>query len=281
MVALTDAAIYARVSTTDQDESRQIQDCREALDDHPYEITDVRVYADVMAGTTTARDDYIRLIDDIEAGEIDLVIATEVSRLSRSGAQDVMTFISKALENGTSVEFTQSPVSLRTEMDEITQSIQRTIISLLSELANVEHAQKMSRIESGIKAAQNAGKWTGRAPRGFTIEDGILHVDTSAFLETRAALERVVAGEPIVDVEESTGIPESTLRHIRDERLDLYFDGDADDDRVDAALDDVRPLPDVDDGRDDQDVDELVERIAALEQAVDDDQDDAAETETS
>lgn len=267
---MTRAAIYARVSTTDQDEQRQIEDCQNALDEHPYEIESIDVYADVMTGTTTARDDYRRLVDDVDAGNVDLVIATEVSRLSRSGAQEVMQFITHCLENGVSVEFTQSPVALRTEMDEVTKSIQRTIISLLSELANVEHKQKMERIESGIRAAQNAGKWTGRPPRGFGVDEatGALRVDTGEFLNVRRALERVVSGEPVATVADSAGIPESTLRLLRDDRLELYFHGDAGDDRVDQALEELRPLDEPDVDVDEDDFDEIRERIDELEQTL-------------
>jgi DNA invertase Pin-like site-specific DNA recombinase len=266
-----DAGIYARVSTSDQDEARQIQDCRDALEKHPYEIESVDVYADVMTGTTTEREDYGRLLDDVTSGDVDLVIATEVSRLSRSGAQDVMHFISTCLENDAGVEFTQSPVSLRVEMDEITKSIQRTIVSLLSELANVEHKQKMSRIRSGIKAAQSSGKWTGRPPKGFVVDDatGYLRVDPVEFLETRAALERVVGGESIAAVSRDSGIPESTLRKLRDDRLELYFAGDADDDRVDAALEDVRPLDEPDVERESSELSAMRERLDELETLVD------------
>jgi len=267
----TAAAIYARVSTDDQDEDRQIQDCREELDDHPYEISDVSVYADVQTGTTTDRESFNQLVQDVEAGDLDLVISTEVSRLSRSGAQDVMEFITLCLNNDVSVEFTQSPVSLRTEADTMTQAIQRLIVSLMSELASIEHKQKMSRIESGIQAAQAAGKWTGRAPRGFEVgENGRLHVAGEEFLRIRAALERCENGEAVASVADDVGMPESSLRYILndDERRAMYFDGEADDQRKDAALEEIRPLPEVDVNVDEDEV--LEDRVDELEAMVQD-----------
>lgn len=267
---MTRAAIYARVSTTEQDETRQIEDCRQALEDHAYAIESIETYADVMTGTTTDRPEYRRLVDDVESGEVDFVIATEVSRLSRSGSQEVMSFITRCIENGVSVTFTQSPISIMTEDDAFTQAVQRMLVSLLSELANIEHKQKMARIESGINSAQSAGKWTGRAPRGFFVDEdsGVLRVDPSEFLRVRAALERVVDGDTISSVAESTGIPESTLRTLRDDRLDLYFQGEHDDDRVDQALEGVRPLPDVDVDQDVGEIDDLRERLHEVEQAL-------------
>jgi DNA invertase Pin-like site-specific DNA recombinase len=44
------------------------------------------------------------------------------------------------------------------------------IAGLLGSLAKIEHKQKMRRIRSGIEAAQSAGTWTGRPPRGSTTK---------------------------------------------------------------------------------------------------------------
>lgn len=53
----------------------------------------------------------------------------------------------------------------------------------------------------------------------------------------------------------------STLRELYRERSELYLHGDSDDDRVDAALQDVRPL---DDPAAQPDEDELDERVRQI-----------------
>ncbi|ESS03432.1 MAG: hypothetical protein A07HR67_01830 [uncultured archaeon A07HR67] len=69
------------------------------------------------------------------------------------------------------------------------------------------------------------------------------------------------------DVAASTDIAESTLRILEADRRELYFTGEADDDRVDAALDDLRPLDDL--RTEDTDLDDLRDRIAQLKHVVD------------
>jgi hypothetical protein len=102
----------------------------------------------------------------------------------------------------------------------------------------------MRRIRSGIRAAQDAGKWTGRPPFGFTVEDGYLRVEPEEFLRVREAIERVVAGEQTVDVADDLGLPQSSLSRLASERRELYLRGEADDERLDAAVEEIEPLPD-------------------------------------
>lgn len=135
----------------------------------------------------------------------------------------------------------------------------------MGDLAQIEHQQKIQRICSGVRAAQDAGKWTGRPPVGFVVEDGYLRVDPAEFLHVREALARAERGETYADVAEDTGIPESTLRSLADGRRDLYFSGEADDNRIDAALEDVRPIEDKKTTSEDANLDE---RITQLEKVV-------------
>lgn len=102
----------------------------------------------------------------------------------------------------------------------------------------------MRRIQSGIRTAQDAGKWTGRPPLGFTVEDGYLRVKPEEFLRAREAIKRVVADEQTVDVADDLGLPQSSLSRLASERQGLYLRGEADDDRLDAAAEEIEPLPD-------------------------------------
>ena len=55
-------------------------------------------------------------------------------------------------------------------------------------------------------------------------------------------MERVASGESLPDVADDVGVAVSTLRELYSDRPELYLRGEADDDRVDAALEDVCPL---------------------------------------
>jgi hypothetical protein len=137
----------------------------------------------------------------------------------------------------------------------------------MGDLAQIEHQQKLQRIRSGVRAAQSAGKWTGRPPAGFVVEDGYLRVDPAEFLHVREALVRVDRGESFASVADDTGIAESTLRSLHQDRRELYLGGEAEDKRVDDALTDVRPLEDA--RAEDPNLEELRERVERLEEATD------------
>ncbi len=260
------AAIYARVSTADQDIDRQLDEAREYLDAEGVE--QVFEYPEVVSGAadTGTREVYAELLDDVAAGRFDLVVVHEISRLSRLGPTEIHEFIQHCLEHDTGVEALDVGLSIHVDDPKLQQTIYSMVARLMGDLAKIERDQKLQRIRSGVRAAQDAGKWTGRPPAGFTVEDGYLRVDPAEFLHIREALARVDRAEAYADVASDTGVAESTLRTLEEERRELYLAGEADDDRVDGALEDVRPLDDL--RENDQELADLRERVARLEEKV-------------
>ena len=241
------AAIYARVSTAEQDVRRQLDETRDYLETHA-DVDEIEEYADVVSGATAGktRDEYDRLWSDIAAGEFDVVAVHEISRLSRLGGTEVYEFIQHCLENDTGVESLDVGLSIRVDDPALQQTVYTMIANIMGDLAKIEHQQKLERVESGIRAAQKAGKWTGRPPRGFQVgDDSRLHVEPTEFLETREALARVERGESRRSVSENTGIPSSTLGRLYEDRRELYLAAETDDERVSSALDELEPLDDL------------------------------------
>jgi len=237
-------ALYARVSTSGQDASRQLEELRDAAAEE-YPDHTVAEYVDVVSGAAReGREEYDRLREDIRDGGVDVVLVDEISRLSRLGGGEIHRFIQLCAEHETSLRDREVGLSLDVTDSAVDQAVTKMLAGLMGSLAEIEHRQKLRRIRSGIEAAQEAGKWTGRPPRGFNVDDGFLRVDPEPFLRVRAALERVAAGEAVTTVAEDTGLPTSTLARLYDERAELYLRGEADDERVDAAVEPVRPLPD-------------------------------------
>lgn len=255
------AAIYARVSTTDQDVARQLNEARDHLDG--LGVEQIEEYPEVVSGAadTDTRDVYNQLLDDVASGEFDLVVVHEISRLSRLGPTEIHKFIQHCLEYDTGVEAFDVGLNIHVDDGELQQTIYSMVARLMGDLAQIEHQQKLQRIRSGVRAAQDAGKWTGRPPAGFVVEDGYLRVDPAEYLHIREGLARVERGETYANVAEDTGIPESTLRSLGDDRRDLYLRGEADDGRLDAALEDVRPIDDRESIDGDPDLNERVKRL--------------------
>jgi len=253
------AAIYARVSTDEQDVSRQLEECREHIGQQFPAIEGVDVFADVISGAAEdGGEQYRSLWDAIETDDYDLLVIHELSRLSRLGAGEIHRFIQHCLEHETAIESLDIGLSIHVDDPRLQQTVYTMIANIMGDLAKIEHQQKLDRIQSGIRAAQQAGTWTGRPPRGFTVgDDQHLHVEPAEFLETRAALERIARGESKHQVARDTAIPRSTLVRFYedDDRRRMYLTGEGiEDNRLDAALEELRPLPQPDldtDGRED------------------------------
>ena len=236
-------AVYARVSTKDQDPQRQIDELKK-YGGKQYPDSHVITYRDIVSGSRTDdASDYQSLRDAIADGNYDAVIVDEISRLSRLGGGEIHEFIQLCLENDTSVQDREVGLSIDVDGSEVDQAVKQMLASLLGDLAKIEHKQKLRRIRSGIAAAQEAVKWTGRPPTGFEVDDGRLRVDVEEFLRIRGAIERVAAGEDRSSVAEDTGIASSTLKTAYNERADLYLYGDARDERIEAAVEEIDPLP--------------------------------------
>jgi len=237
-------AIYSRVSTADQDASRQLDELR-AWVDREYPDADREEYVDVVSGATTDEaDEYQALRDAIADDSVDAVVVDEISRLSRLGGGEIHDFIQLSLEHDTSVRDREVGLSIDVDGSEVDQAVKQMLASLLGDLAKIEHKQKLRRIRSGIAAAQDAGKWTGRPPTGFRVDDDSrLRVDVEAFLRLRAGLERVAAGEDRAAVADDIGVAASTLKNTYNDRAQLYLYGHADDERIEAAVDELEPLP--------------------------------------
>lgn len=237
-------AIYSRVSTTDQDASRQLDELREWVGQE-YPDADKVEFVDIVSGTDTDRaDEYQSLRSSIADGGVDAVVVDEISRLSRLGGGEIHDFIQHALEHDTSVRDREVGLSIDVDGSEVDQAVKQMLASLLGDLAKIEHKQKLRRIRSGIAAAQDAGKWTGRPPTGFRVDDDSrLRVDVESFLRLRAGLERVAQGEERASVAADIGVAVSTLKNAYNERPELYLYGAADDERLEAAVDELDPLP--------------------------------------
>lgn len=206
------------------------------------------MFADVVSGTTeNGGEQYRDLWGAIETDGYDLVVIHELSRLSRLGAGEIHRFIQHCLEHETAIESLDIGLSIHVDDPRLQQTVYTMIANIMGDLAKIEHQQKLGRIQSGIRAAQQAGTWTGRPPRGFTVgEDKHLHVEPEEFLETRGALERIAQGESKHQVARDTGIPRSTLVRFyeNEQRRRMYLAGEGiEDDRLDTALEELRPLP--------------------------------------
>lgn len=163
---------YCRVSTTDQDLSRQIEATTEYAErEWDAEPSDFRVYRDKSTGTDTARDGYKELMADVEAGEVDRVVVNSVSRISRS-IRDLDKTVERVVDDSDAeLHIISEGLRMTGESD----PYQKAMLQLLGVFAELEAEMTRQRVREGIAARQNNEEYHhGRPPLGFTKRDGQL-----------------------------------------------------------------------------------------------------------
>jgi len=161
---MAEVGLYARVSTGEQDVDRQVQEAKEFAQSS-YPDASIEMYPDVISGASEQRgEEFERLWSDIENDQLDAVVIHELSRISRLGAGQIHEFIEHCLQHETSVKDLEVGLEIDVEASMVDRAVKQLLAGIMGDLARVEHKQKLRRINSGIKAAQEAGKWTGRAP---------------------------------------------------------------------------------------------------------------------
>lgn len=139
---------YARVSTEDQDLTRQ----RTALND----IGCQRIYEEKVSGANRSRPELSRLLDQLRAG--DVVVVSRLDRLARS-TRDLLEIAEqlKAAEAGFR--------SLQEPWADTTSPAGRMVLTVFAGIAEFERELIHERTQSGRMAAQARGVRFGRPPK--------------------------------------------------------------------------------------------------------------------
>lgn len=135
---------YARCSTADQNEARQLETANEIGAD--------KVFIEKISGKDKERPQLLSMLDFAREG--DTVYCSEISRLARS-TRDLLYIIDKLSEK--KVQF----VSVKENIDTTTPQGQ-FMLTVFAALAELERETILQRQREGIAIAKAAGKYTGR-----------------------------------------------------------------------------------------------------------------------
>lgn len=240
----TAIATYIRASTADQTHENQRESIGDWLAANGYGWSDVEQFVDTGSGADDSREDFRRLVDQLEAGAFDTVVCWEISRLSRRGAT-LQRFFDAAEDAETTIVITDGAVETVKP-----DGTGRFVADVIGMVYQQERRQLIRRVEAGIDRAQREGKWLGQVPAGFVRDaDGYLQPNLDpdhdagevGYLELRTALERIEQGESYRKAAEPLPVTRQTLSRIdqNDERRAWYLDAEAADERVGRALTDV------------------------------------------
>jgi DNA invertase Pin-like site-specific DNA recombinase len=155
-------AIYARVSTQDQDPQMQLRELRSYSKNRTFTI--VHEFIDHVSGTTSERPELSKLWHTARARKIDTVLVWKFDRFARSTKQLI-----DALE-----EFRHLDVDFIsiTEQIDTGSPMGKAMFTVISAIAEFERSLISERVRSGIAKARAEGKQIGRAKiRPETIKE--------------------------------------------------------------------------------------------------------------
>ena len=203
----TKVVIYARVSTSAQDYTRQITELRKYAKKQNFEI--VKEFSEKISGgkKVEERAAIKEMLDFVKFNKVDKVLIYECSRLSRRQL-DFLSIIEQLTEAGVSLYILQN--GLETLLpDGKPNPIANLCFGIIAEFNNLEKNLIRARMSSGYEHHRASGGRVGRK-EGYR----------KSVEEYRRNYEREIAllqkGNTLKDVKSITGTSINTLRKLRE-----------------------------------------------------------------
>lgn len=153
-------AIYARVSTTDQNCDLQLRELREYCQRRGWTISGE--YVDTgWSGTKASRPQLDRLMNDARLRKVDCILVWKLDRWGRSVSNLVASLQELSTLNVRWIAVTQN-----IDTDE-SSPVGRLILHILASVAEFEREMIRERVKAGMKSAKHRGIRCGRPKKTF------------------------------------------------------------------------------------------------------------------
>ena len=166
---------YKRCSSTSQDKEMVLQEeslqthLKRLREDHPqneYIVSDFDDYA--ISGKTTERKEFVKMMDRVDKGKIDLIIFTKLDRLARS-LQDLLNITSQLEKKNVKFIVVEQNIDTTTYQG-------RLLFQIIGAFSEFERNIIRERMEAGRKRAELVGTKSGKPchrPKLKIDEDGV------------------------------------------------------------------------------------------------------------
>lgn len=192
------ARIYIRVSTDEQDTSRQHQLIEQAKASGYYVAG---VYTEKASGTIADRPELQRMIADLQAG--DVVIAEKIDRISRLPLPEAEKLIAAIKAKGAKLSVPGivdlSEIEAEGAAKIVLDAVQDMLLRLALQMARDDYETRRERQAQGIALAQQDGRYKGRK------------ADAKRQAQVLALRE---AGKSLAEVADLTGYSVSNVKKI-------------------------------------------------------------------
>ena len=171
---MTKVVIFARVSTAIQEYDRQINELSTLALSNGWRVEGV--FAEKISGAkkNVERVELMKMVEFVEANNIDKVLVTELSRLGRNTLQ-VLEVIELLNGKGISLYIQNYGIETLTKDGEI-NPMSQFLITILSEVSRLERKTIRERISSGYTNYRNQGGKVGRK-EGYRKTDEQMKAD--------------------------------------------------------------------------------------------------------
>jgi putative DNA-invertase from lambdoid prophage Rac len=157
MPPLSRAALYHRVSTTDQDPTAAREDLRQAAQARGLSV--VLDIEETGSGKRNDRPGLLRILEAARRGRVDIVIVWKLDRFGRS-ALDVLSNIQHLVDAGVRFVCITQGIDIKPGGD----AVSRLMLTVLAAVAEFERELIVERTRLGLEAARRNGKRLGRPP---------------------------------------------------------------------------------------------------------------------
>ena len=148
------AAIYARVSTKDQDCHNQLLQLRQFAASQGWAV--VAEYSDELSGSTSDRPQFQAMFQAASRREFDILLFWSLDRLSREGVLDTLQHLNRLTGYGVAWR------SYTEQYLDSTGMFRDAVIGILAAVAKQERVRRSERTRAGLERARANGKQLGR-----------------------------------------------------------------------------------------------------------------------